>query len=82
MDNTQPYTPISCSFYDYLEEAATLRLSSTIEYLEGDRNAKIESRIKTLFIKDKIEFMMLENGQSIRLDHLIRFNGKALPKSC
>lgn len=82
MDNTLPYIPINCSFYDYLEEAATLRLSSIIEYLEGDQNIKIESRIKTLFIKDKIEFMMLENGQSIRLDHLIKFNGKPLPKSC
>lgn len=82
MDNAQPYIPISCSFYDYLEEAATLKKVAIIDYFENGIPTKIESWIKTLFIKDKIEFMMLENGQSIRLDHLIRFNGKALPKSC
>ena len=81
MDNSK-YIPISCSFYDYLEEAATLKKISTIEYLSHKESVKIESRVKTLFIKDKVEFMELENGQSIRLDHLIKFNGKRLPKTC
>ncbi len=82
MDKAQPYIPISCSFYDYLEEAATLKQISLIEYFEKGECAKIEERIKTIFIKEKVEYMLLYNGQKIRLDNLIKFNGKALPKSC
>lgn len=82
MDNGTNYIPINCSFYDYLEEAATLKQVAVINYFKNGLSARIESRIKTLFIKDKVEFMELENGQSIRLDNLINFNGKPLPMSC
>lgn len=82
MDSVQPYIPINCSFYDYLEEAATLKQVSIIEHVENGVTSKVESRIKTLFIKDKVEFMELEDGRPIRLDNLISFNGKPLPKSC
>lgn len=82
MDSTQQYIPINCSFYDYLEEAATLHQIAVIDYYENGELVQIKSRIKTLFIEDKVEFMKLENGQSIRLDNLIKFNGKALPKGC
>ncbi len=82
MDNTKLYTPIDCSFYDYLEAAATLKTVSVIEYAENNSVLKVESWIKTLFSKNKVEFMELENRQTIRLDNLIKFNGKPLPKSC
>jgi len=81
MDNTVVYIPISCSFYDYLEEAATLRKVATVEYEKEGETVIIESIIKTLFIKSKIEYMLLENGETIRLDHIISFNGKPLPKT-
>ena len=81
-DRNPPYTPISCSFYDYLEEAATLGRLSAIEYMEDNQVEKVESKILTLVIKDKIEYMVLENGQSIRLDYLLSINGISLPKSC
>ena len=76
------YIPINCSFYDYLEEAATLGSLSTIGYLDNDRLVQVKSKIKTLVIKDKVEYMVLEDGLLIRLDYLISFNGKVLPKSC
>jgi len=79
-DSNLPYVPISCSFYDFLEKAATLGRLSTIEYLNEDRVVQVESKIQTLVIKDKVEYMVLENGQSIRLDYLISFDGKSLPK--
>jgi len=78
----QPYVPISCSYYDYLEEAATLKKESEIEFKNGDGIEKIVSRIKTLTIKDKVEYMVLENDLHIRLDFLISFDGKPLPKAC
>lgn len=82
MDKSQPYIPINCSFYDYLEEAATLKRISVIDYYENGEKVKVESRIVTLFIKDKFEYMKLENRQNIRLDKLVAFDGKPLPKSC
>jgi transcriptional antiterminator Rof (Rho-off) len=82
MNNSQPYLPISCSFYDYLEEASTLGKISTIEYIKDNSIVKIEATIHTLEIKDKVEYMLLETGESIRLDYLLSFNGKSLPKSC
>ena len=78
----QPYIPISCSFYDYLEEAATLKQMASISYMQEGELLEIVSRIKTLFIKDKVEYMELESGQFVRLDHLVSFNGKILPTSC
>jgi Rho-binding antiterminator len=81
-DSNPPYVPINCSFYDYLEEAATLDRLSAIEYMEGNRLVKIASKIQTLVSRDKIEYMVLENGQSIRLDYLLSINGISLPKSC
>jgi len=82
MDKAKPYIPISCSFYDYLEEAATLKRLSVIDYYENGENVNVESRIATLLVRDKVEYMLLENEETIRLDTLISFNGKALPKSC
>ena len=81
MDNSE-YIPINCSFYDYLEEAATLKQVAVINYYKNGKLAEVESKIKTFTIRDKVEYMVLENGQSIRLDDLIKFNGRLLPKSC
>ena len=81
-DGIQKYVPISCSFYDYLEEATTLGRLSIIEYMKDNCLVKIESAIQTLIIKNKVEYMVLDNGQSIRLDYLISFNGRPLPKNC
>ncbi len=82
MGKPEVYIPINCSFYDYLEEAATLKRVSVIEYELDSESVKVESLLKTLFIKDKVEYMLLANEQSIRLDSLISFNGKPLPKNC
>ena len=82
MNNSQSYVPISCTFYDFLEEAATLGKLSTMEYLEDDCVVQVESKIQTLVIKDKVEYLILADNQSIRLDYLLSFNGMPLPKSC
>ena len=45
MSNRQPYIPINCSFYDYLEEAATLGKMVIIEFVN---QAKINVFLETL----------------------------------
>lgn len=79
----KPYTPISCSYYDELEAFATLRQICTVNYsdLEGESTI-VKSRILNLYTKNKIEYMQLENGLTIRLDQLISVNGKLLRNYC
>lgn len=79
----KPYQPISCTFYDELEALATLRQSCLIKYRdEKGTEAQVKALIKDFFIKDKVEFMLLNNGQQIRLDHLIEVDGKPLKNYC
>jgi len=77
------YVPISCSYYDELEALATFKKLVNIQYLDEQGAAQeTEDVIKDLFTKEKIEYMLLQSGNSIRLDYLIKVDGKALPHHC
>jgi len=78
----QPYQPISCDFYDELELLALRKTPATILIQTEDGIATINSVIHTFQTKNKEEFMILEDGQSIRLDLLISVNGKELKNYC
>ena len=83
MTNQGSYKPISCVFYDYLEADATLGVVSDIEYNGSDGNSeRIKAKIKDLIIKNKIEFMVLDNDQVIRLDSILKFNGISALDPC
>ena len=66
------YKPINCSFYDYLEAFAVRKRNCTIVYHDenGNRNS-VNGVISDLFIKDKAEFLLMDNNVSIRLDKII-----------
>ena len=72
------YIPISCSFYDVLEAFATKQTEVEIEFLKGGISRKIVDKIQDFFVKDKVEYMKLKNGEEIRLDQLIQVNGEYL----
>ena len=73
MDNN--YRPISCSFYDRLEAAATLGKEVHLKYFLGKDIRLVKCRIKTILIKDKIEWLLLENQERIRLDQIESLDG-------
>ena len=77
-----PYHPIDCSFYDRLEEAATLRRICSMEISDVEGVRILEDRIIDLRIVDGAEWMFLAGGTQVRLDRLIRFDGHLLPGSC
>ena len=77
-----PYQPINCDYYDRLEAWATQRTRVTIEYLSGAAPATIEGVIVDLFVKEKVEWLRLENGATLRLDQLIAVNHIPLPNHC
>ncbi len=72
----QAYTPISCSYYDHLEAIATTKKVCSIIYrvLEEDHTATYAGVIVDLYARNKEEFMVLDNGLTIRLDHLASMN--------
>jgi len=79
-----PYIPINCSYYDELEAFATLRKEVTIIYrTAGDQEtAEAKGIIETFRIRDKVEYLLLRDGQEIRLDWLVTVDGKPLPLAC
>ena len=77
------YIPISCDFYDELELWALRKTNCKIVYLNGtNEHQTIEGVIENLFAKEKVEFMLLENGFQLRLDQLVSVNDKMLPNVC
>ncbi len=72
------YQPINCSFYDLLEEAATLQKRVLIKYFSDDKLMEEIDSIKNLYIESKQEFMILGAGKIIRLDKIISIDGVEL----
>ena len=73
------YVPISCSYYDELEAWATLKTNCTIIYQPpGEEQQVTQGVITNLYTREKIEYLELDKGMTIRLDQLISVNGKLL----
>lgn len=70
-----PYRPIDCSYYDRLEAWATLKGSCAIVWMDQDKvKHEVQSRIMDLVIQNHVEYLVVEKGLRIRLDHLISIN--------
>lgn len=83
MEKPKVYQPISCNFYDHLEAKATLRKRVLIRYRNEDEAiTAVEAVIKDFYVKEKVEFMVLDNGSTIRLDHLVDVDGEVLSSYC
>lgn len=82
MADAEKYVPINCSFYDELEALATTRTKSKVQYEDQEGNASTLSDvlIKDFSVKDKVEYMHLDDGHKIRLDKIIAVNGKPMPQ--
>ncbi|MGI9543641.1 MAG: Rho-binding antiterminator [Cyclobacteriaceae bacterium] len=72
------YKPINCSFYDLLEQAATLGTACSINYKTGDKEVVLKGKIIDLYIRQKVEYLKLDTGEEIRLDSLVSLNGTNL----
>lgn len=71
-----PYEPISCAVHDRLEALAVKGKKVVLTYRnplgETDR---VRSRILDIFTSEGAEYLLLENGQRIRLDRILGFGG-------
>lgn len=73
----QKYQNINCSYYDRLEAFATNRTNCSILYHDGTEKT-VEGIIVDLFARDGAEYLKLNSGTVIRLDHLVSINGLAV----
>jgi len=70
------YTPIDCSYHDYLLELATFKKVVTIVYLKNNDKREVISTIVDVYTKKGAEYLVTENDLTIRLDQLISVNKK------
>ena len=77
------YQPISCDFHSELELFALRQQPVEITYLlPTGLQATIFTPIQDLFTRNGEEFLLLPDGNEIRLDQLISVGGKLLSFYC
>lgn len=79
---SDPYRPISCDFHDELCLLAVQKRSCEIVFRDlGGEEARIEDRIEDIYTEGKEEFLRIGSGLTLRLDRLLRVDGKYPPAS-
>ncbi len=76
------YRSIGCSYYDQLEAFSVKKTRCAIVYRDGDTERTTEGIITDLYAKDAAEFLTLDSGTVIRLDHIVSVNGTPLTYAC
>lgn len=71
------YRPIDCTFHDELELRALRRVRCELVY-RNDAGAELSrsGRIVDLVTRDGEEYLRLDDGTEVRLDRLIRVDGR------
>ena len=78
----EEYKPISCHFYDELESASVKKIFSTIIHTDK-YNQKVITKgyIIDFKIIEKVEHLIMNDGEKIRLDKILIFNDKSSSSS-
>jgi len=77
-----PYHPIDCGFHDELLALATLRRECEVVFLdEQGQESTRRSRIEDVYSRAGAEYLRLADGTTVRLDRLVRVDGRPLPPS-
>ena len=75
----EKYESISCDFYDELEAFSILKKEVEIFFEdESGLTTSAIGKIKDLYSRDKVEYLLLDSGKEIRLDLLVRVDNKIL----
>ncbi|MBD9470401.1 hypothetical protein [Pseudoxanthomonas sp. PXM01] len=72
------YVPINCEFHDVLEATAVRRRPAIFSLRDpAGQPATVHARIVDLYAHDGMEYMRLDDGRVVRLDHIISVDGVA-----
>ncbi|UWX03679.1 hypothetical protein H1235_12745 [Pseudoxanthomonas sp. NC8] len=70
------YLPVNCEFHDVLEATAMRGRPTAIHHRRADGQAAVShARIVDLHAQDGIEYMDLDDGTRLRLDHVESVDG-------
>jgi len=73
------YAPISCEFHDLLESLATTRKRASLLFRnDGGGVERREATLVDLHARNGEEFLVLDTGESVRLDRLLEVDGEKL----
>ena len=75
------YIPINCGFHDQLLDRITRRSFVKLEYVTNGTTTVKNTIFKDIYTHKKEEFILLKNGEIIRLDHIISIDGIQRPES-
>lgn len=76
------YIPIDCGFHDTLLDRATRRSVIELVYLDADEMPRTKHIvIKDVYTKQKEEFLLMNDGEIIRLDQIVSVDGIEPPKN-
>ncbi|MBK8910077.1 MAG: hypothetical protein IPM61_01995 [Chlorobi bacterium] len=79
----EAYNPISCSLHDELLSLATLRRVVPVVWKGADGTEhQTDEKIVDVFSRQTQEFLQLSSGREIRLDKLVRVDGKEFGGVC
>lgn len=79
----EAYNPISCSLHDELLSLATLRRVVPVVWKDADGTEhQTDEKIVDVFSRQTQEFLQLSSGREIRLDKLVRVDGKEFGGVC
>ncbi len=77
------YKPIDCNLYDEVVLLIMRKQKIKIDYQnEAGEDLKAETTLKDVFARDGEEFILLENGEVIRLDRLVKIDGQEFEGYC
>lgn len=82
MKEKSTYKPIACSFHDILLHHATLQDEVTLRYIENDKAKEVKVRLLDVVTKSGEEFVILSNGERVRLDFVVSVNEEVLSRYC
>ena len=73
------YIPISCEFHDLLEALATTHKPARIAFRDDDGVEQRRTAVVTdVHARAGAEYLVLESGESLRLDRLVEVDGEKL----
>lgn len=79
MMQPEDYVPINCEFHDVLESTATRRHAANIRFTDdAGTEHTVHARIADLITVDRVEYLVTDAGQRVRLDRLVSVDGVKL----
>ncbi|MEM9917522.1 MAG: hypothetical protein AAF990_05465 [Bacteroidota bacterium] len=69
----EKYQPIACGFYDELVRLASRKTHCRLHLKDASGSERqLLTSIKDIYSRQKVEYLLLENGEEIRLDHILQ----------